>query len=137
MSISHALGNSGASYSFDHGGKTYAVRHLDQSARAAFEQWLKKSALDTLSAMRGYLSPADLAEREEAFFRASAAGEYSFYGVHAARALETPAGVLRLAAVLFDATDDEIVTLMTERQDDVIRLMKLVKADGRAPAGNG
>ena len=135
MSISHALGSSGASYTFDHNGKTYKVRHLDQSARAAFEQWLKKGVLDALASMRDYLSPEALAAKEDAFFAAASAGDYSFYSPHAAKALQTPAGVLRLASILFDATEDEMVGLMSERQDDVIRLLKLIKSEGRAPEG--
>ena len=82
--------------------------------------------------MKDHLAPEEVARREEAFFDACVAGEYSFYGRHAERALGTPAGVLRLASLLFGIDEADMAFLMTCRQEDIVRLLKLVQAESRA-----
>jgi hypothetical protein len=120
-----ALGKQGLT--LQHGGKTYSCSHLTLEKKAEFETWLKQSVLDALRQMftRGVFSSTDYDAERRRILMEMATGKFGFYGEAAREAMATEAGALRLAGILFDASDEEMFRLMSVCQDKVKSMMDL------------
>lgn len=124
--LSQVLGNAGAQHTFDHKGKTYKLRMLDQAAKDAFQKHLfgkaRAAAMELKSAMDQEAYAEHLAKLNDDFIL----GEYSLESNRGQKYLQTTAGQLFLASHIFGADDMELVNVMMERADEVVALVKLV-----------
>lgn len=91
----------GGGHVWEHGGKTYDVRHVGQDDKSALQAWLEGRARQSVVAMKGDV-PDDVYREALGQVNADiAAGVYSFHGPVAARAVGTLQGMCGLAAILF------------------------------------
>lgn len=130
--MGQALG--AASYSLEHGGKTYAARLLSQAEKAAYEDVLTGRALRMLESMRRVYTAGEYEDERVALLDAIKVGEFGFHGPLAVESLKTPGGMLSLAAILFGLDESEAFRLMAERREEVSAILNAVLA-ASLPAG--
>lgn len=131
------LGGEGPPRTFEHNGRTYTVSLLTQKHKAAFEDYLKRRAMDTLRAMRGYIGHDEHLEDKKRLMRDIATGIYAFHGEVAAEALATPDGSIQLAAILFGTSHEDMAKLLVDRGAEVREILDAVMAESSVLPNRG
>lgn len=116
MSLTSIFGQHAASRSFTHSGRTITVRPLTQKVKAQFEEWMRRQAMQA-AALAG-----DAAIRLTV--KDCVAGHYSFFSENAKEILATSAGNIAIASILMDCSEDEVIELLSQRGEEVARLIK-------------
>lgn len=129
MSFSSAVGGLAAPRIFHHAGVDYTVTHLTAAKRAEFERALQDRALSAVVNLRGKIGDEAYHDAYTRCVEQIASGRFSFYSEATQRAIQTPGGLLTLAAVLFGTDADTMARLMQERTDDVKSIIEGVLAE--------
>jgi hypothetical protein len=137
MTTRMMAGASAAPHELTHDGKTYRFGALTHTLMAAFEGWLIKRSRDVICAVypEGLERVAELATLR----REATCGIYNFTGALASDVRNTPAGVVKLTALLLDCHEDDVLPLMAARGSEVRHLMELTLAESmpKTPAAEG
>lgn len=111
--------NEGIPLTFEHKGKKYTLRYLDQSVKTAFADWLKWQAQSAVLSLRGKIDPRIWNDAWNAVIRDIASGAYTYHSSLTEQSLGTAGGATALAALLFQCPADEMEMLMIERGEEV------------------
>ncbi len=134
--LSEVLGNAAALHTITHKGRVYTVSLIDQIAQSKFEKWHFEGDKERLKALRDILPAEDYAARAKAIGDAWMAHGYNFFGPQSLAAVQTLAGMLRLASILMDCSEADVVRLVNECPDKVKEVVNLVirESIGEPPA---
>lgn len=120
------LGNAAAPHTFEHKGKTYTLRLLDQNAKTVWEKFLFDKSRKALLAWKDDLSEEEFATQLEALNAAYVEGKFDITDELSRKALKTPGGCLQMACILFDAPSDVIFELALERPAELKATIKML-----------
>jgi hypothetical protein len=129
MSLSAALGNKAPLPKFVDGDRAWEVSYLTQGKKAAFERWLIDRARKLLMEWRKDLPPEEWEKKCEAFEERVDTGYYGFHDKIATAALARPSGVLALAAILFSASEDDLMDLVERRGEDLKLFLNQIRRE--------
>jgi len=138
-SVSGVLGNKGGKLSLVHEGRVYPVSYLTQAKKAELECWMRQEAIRPVMALkpgRGRSSPLSPDEWRELWsdtLTAVAGGNFAWFSPATMAAIETPAGALALASILFEVPQELMQDLITAKPDEVNALLDLVIAESAPP----
>ncbi len=144
--LAEALGNKTPAHVFHHTSsdgaeKVYQVRLVTQAVKVAVEKRLYDRAREIVRDEKPDLTPEEYESRCRALARDYQLGEYAMESERGQAYLKSRAGVIHLAALLFQCDEMEMVRLFGERQADVGTLLQLVLresfGDVKPPPFNG
>lgn len=124
--------NEGIPLTFEHKGKKYTLRYLDQGIKDAFVDWLKWQAQSSVLALRGKIDPRVWNDAWNSVIRDIASGAYTYHSYLTDQALSTPGGTIALSALMFQCSIQEMEMLMLERTDDVRTLIDRLAAEAQS-----
>jgi hypothetical protein len=111
-------------------GKLYQCSHLTQEKKAEFASWLKRQANVALADYRRDTGDVDgWREMARELKEEAEAGKYCFHSDKSLKALQNPAGVLALSAILFGVSEEEMVKLTMNHSAEVQAILELVLAE--------
>lgn len=112
------------------GDKVYQCSHLTQEKKAEFAAWMKKQANRALADYRRDTGDADgWRELARELKEESESGKYCFHSEKSVKALQTPAGVLALSAILFGVPEEEMIKLTLAHSAEVQSILQVVLAE--------
>lgn len=126
----------GGSMTIEFNGKKYTGGLITQKVKAEVERRMEKKALDAVFSMKSMLEPVEFREAISSVTRDIASGVYSFGSDNSLQGLNTPAGGLTLASILFNAPEDEMQALMLSERDRFEAVMEIIR-DKSFPNGKG
>lgn len=126
--VGSALGAAVPQRTITHDGRTYTVGLLTQAVKAAFEEWLAEPYLATIQKMAHLLPPERVMDLIREAAAEASSSKYSFYGPLALEKMGTVEGGLKLASLLLGCDEQEAVSLMAARGDEVRLLLEVAVA---------
>jgi len=114
-----SLGNDGIPLTFEHKGKKYTLRYLDQAVKTAFVDWLKWQAQASVLSLRGKIDPRIWNDAWNAVTRDIASGAYTYHSTLTEQSLSTSGGITALSALMFQCGIEEMEQLMMDRTEEV------------------
>lgn len=153
--LAGALGNFGPLRVFvdPETGANYPIRYLDEHAKAAFSQWLKDRALRTLQTLQPILGGEAFDKAVKQYQEDSVLGRFDFWGEVSEQARATVVGSFKLASILMDRPEAEVIALGARCGDLLTPLLETVvresmptskrrprasaEGEGEGPEGNG
>lgn len=129
MNLSAILATKARPYVLECDGVKYPISHLTQAKKTEFERWLKRQVLADLELEKDFFDGETWQKGLEKFRRDSTSALYSFHGDVAEQALNTPAGGLIVAQILFGQPQEKMLELFAKKGDEVRHLLDLVMAE--------
>lgn len=124
--LSAVLGNAGAPHQITHGDRTYTFSFITQRVKSAIEKRLYARAREQVYLDGGLLTPDErAAELEKARAKYERNG-FSFYSEAFVQSLDTPKGCLLLLEVLTGETEEDVMTLLANRPEEVKSVLRVV-----------
>lgn len=124
--LSQILGNHGSPHVFEHEGKTYSVRMLDQNVKDEFEKALFGRARSLARLEQPDLSEEQFASVLLALNDKFLEGEYALESKKGLAFLNSTKGQLVLSSILFGVPETEMVQMLLSRGIEVAAMLKLV-----------
>ncbi len=131
---SDALGGAGPPLTFDHEGRTYTLRKINDHTRALVEQWLRKAAYADLYTLRGVMPADQYSDALSAITRDRAS--YAYEGPVYWKTIATQDGVIGLTAIILQTDEADARKLLDARGPDVAERVQenLIQGMPRAQA---
>lgn len=118
-------------YTFEHKGKTYTISHITGDVQAEFEKWVKQNAIKTLVLSKPYLPPDEYEADKKEFYSKLHTGGFDFVSDICVKALDTPAGGLKMMSLLFGCSKDEMMELVKDRGEEIKLLFETIKVESQ------
>ncbi len=131
---SDALGGAGPPLTFEHDGRTYTLRKINDHTRALVEQWLRRAAYADLYALRGVMPADQYSDALSAITRDRAS--YAYEGPVYWRTFGTVEGMVGLSAIILQTDEADVRKLLEARGADLAGLFQenLIQGMPRAQA---
>lgn len=129
MNLSSILATKAAPYTLEVDGVVYPISHLTQAKKAEFERWLKRETLKELELEREFFDGETWEKGLREFRKNASSALYSFHGDLASEALDSPAGSLVIAQILFGQPEDKILEIFAKKGSEARQLLSLVLAE--------
>lgn len=127
--LSAVLGNSVPGHTFDHNGKTYTLRYIDQAMKDAFQKHLFAQARIAAGELRSLMTPEEFAKRLDQLNSDFVLGEYAIESKLGIRFLSSQTGWIWLASHIIGCEFGEVVVLLKDRGAEIAALIQLVIAE--------
>ncbi len=126
-------------HEFEHKGKVYKVRLVDQEVKDAYGKALYKKAREAAAGMRELMTPAEYGEHLKRLNDDYIAGKYALESDFGLKMMHNTTGGLLLVSILLGVTEMDAMKVLAERKTDVAGLLDVVLRESfpDVPQGEG
>lgn len=138
--VNEILGNAGPRHTLVDDGRTYQLHYIDQRMKADLEKYLFDREVQAIVGMKAAYDQGQFIAKLDELAASYRNGEYAFESPKGIEFLKTPAGSLKLMALVLGGIEDmELFGLVAKHGDELNMKMKLivqeslrtVEADGK------
>jgi len=120
-----AIGNI-VKHEFEHNGKVYQVSLITQEIKAKYEKAFFRRNRDCLLDMKEILTPEEYQTQVTKLQDDYMTGKFAFESEQGLDFMKQQAGASLIVQLLFNCTEEEVIKLLLERQEDVTNLITLI-----------
>lgn len=116
----------GGKHTFEHNGRRYEVSLITQAVKIKFEQALFARAKAAAREIKDLMDAPGYAAHLKALNDSYISGDYCLESEGGLAFLRSTTGSLTVIGLIFNVDETEALTLLQEREEDVVNLLRLV-----------